>query len=555
MKHCHKQWLKLSTLALGIMPFLWTPVQANETLSTTVRSLSPANQNIIPVSSPNNAFASNLAENPLAQLTNVFQLQDLSPTDWSYGSLRSLVERYGCIAGYPDSTYQGNRALTRYEFAAGLNACLHRVNELIARGTADLVRQEDLIALQRLQEEFAAELATLQGRVDALEIRTSTLEAQQFSTTTKLQGESSFSLTSAFGGEKAGGGDLDEIPVWQQRTRLILNTSLTGKDLLKIFLVSGNSTPFAPRITGTNMTQLNFPLDTNSSVVLGKMFYRFSPSDNFRVHIDAVGAGYNANIPTFNELFTPETGAISYFGRFNPIYYQGLGGSGATLIYDFNKALSLSVGYVARGTNNPANGQGLFNGDYAALAQLTVKPTNDFRFGLTYVRSFYPGNEVLVSGGTGSQPANQPFGQAIPTSADHAGLEFNYRITPSLIFSGWVGLSFAHAEGGGFNPQANSLVQSENQATIYNWALTLAFLDIGTKGSLLGLTIGQPPKVSFNNGGAEDPDSAWHLEGQYRYPIHDNVALNPGFFVVINPENNRANRAIWVGTVRVLFRF
>jgi len=38
---------------------------------------------------------------------------------------------YGCIAGYP-GTYRGNRALTRYEFAAGLNACLDRVNELIA---------------------------------------------------------------------------------------------------------------------------------------------------------------------------------------------------------------------------------------------------------------------------------------------------------------------------------------------------------------------------------------------------------------------------------------
>jgi len=42
----------------------------------------------------------------------------------------------GCIAGYPDGTYRGNRALTRYEFAAGLNACLDRVNELIAAATS-----------------------------------------------------------------------------------------------------------------------------------------------------------------------------------------------------------------------------------------------------------------------------------------------------------------------------------------------------------------------------------------------------------------------------------
>ncbi len=68
----------------------------------------------------------------IEQVTSVSQLSDVQPTDWAFQALQSLVERYGCIAGYPDGTYRGNRALTRYEFAAGLNACLDRVNELIA---------------------------------------------------------------------------------------------------------------------------------------------------------------------------------------------------------------------------------------------------------------------------------------------------------------------------------------------------------------------------------------------------------------------------------------
>ena len=72
------------------------------------------------------------------------------PTDWAFQALQSLVERYGCIVGYPDKTYRGNRALTRYEFAAGLNACMDRINELIAAGTADRVKKEDLVALQKL---------------------------------------------------------------------------------------------------------------------------------------------------------------------------------------------------------------------------------------------------------------------------------------------------------------------------------------------------------------------------------------------------------------------
>lgn len=121
--------------------------------------------------------------------------------DWAFGALQSLVERYGCIAGYPNSTYRGNRAITRYEFAAGLNACLSRINELIATATSDLVTKQDLTTLQRLQEEFTAELATLRGRVDNLEARTAELEANQFSTTTKLSAEAIFVITWIYQGQ------------------------------------------------------------------------------------------------------------------------------------------------------------------------------------------------------------------------------------------------------------------------------------------------------------------------------------------------------------------
>jgi hypothetical protein len=53
----------------------------------------------------------------MSQVTNVSQLRDVSPGDWAFEALRSLVERYGCIAGYPDGTFRGNRATSRYEFA------------------------------------------------------------------------------------------------------------------------------------------------------------------------------------------------------------------------------------------------------------------------------------------------------------------------------------------------------------------------------------------------------------------------------------------------------
>ncbi len=117
------------------------------------------------------------------------QFSDVSPSDWAFQALDDLVRRYDCLKGYPDGTYRGNRSLSRYEFAAGLNACLQQIERLIAETTAEFVTRDDLEVLRRLLQEFEAELATLGSRVDNLEGRVAFLEDNQFSTTTKLQGE------------------------------------------------------------------------------------------------------------------------------------------------------------------------------------------------------------------------------------------------------------------------------------------------------------------------------------------------------------------------------
>ena len=113
------------------------------------------------------------------QVTSITQFSDVYPTDWAYQALSNLIERYGCVAGYPNGTYRGNRAMTRFEAAALLNACLDRVTEVTDE-------------LKRLMKEFEKELAILKGRVDGLEARVGELEATQFSTTTKLKGQTTF---------------------------------------------------------------------------------------------------------------------------------------------------------------------------------------------------------------------------------------------------------------------------------------------------------------------------------------------------------------------------
>ncbi|WP_297041017.1 iron uptake porin, partial [Thermosynechococcus sp. OHK43] len=130
-----------------------TPLPQNTTL------IAQNHGNKLPLPSVANLKVDDAATSTMGQVTSVSQLSDVSPTDWAYQALASLVEKYGCIAGYPDGTFRGNRAATRYEMAAALNACLDVISDRFAT-------KEDLATLRRLMDEFKAELATLRGRVD-----------------------------------------------------------------------------------------------------------------------------------------------------------------------------------------------------------------------------------------------------------------------------------------------------------------------------------------------------------------------------------------------------
>ncbi|BAY59424.1 carbohydrate-selective porin OprB (plasmid) [Leptolyngbya boryana NIES-2135] len=492
-------------------------------------------------------YSEGMTSNSLSQVTSVSQLSDVRPTDWAFQALQSLVERYGCIAGYPDRTYRGNRALTRYEFAAGLNACLDRVNELIAAATADLVKKEDLATLQKLQEEFSAELATLRGRVDALEARTTTLEKQQFSTTTKLAGEAIFALADAFGDRAANGTDLNANTVLANRVRLSLNTSFNGRDLLFTRLNAGNI-PNLAGVTGTNMTRLSYESGVNNQLGIDKLYYRFPVNEKLTAYVGTTGleSAVDLIFPLNRAFESTGTGAISRFGRFNPIYRQAVG-AGAGLTYNFSNSASLSLAYLASDAtaSDPSVGRGVFSGPYGAIAQLTLRPTQALGINLLYINSY---NRLNV--GVGSTFANSPFGSGIAASANSFGAEVSFRLSPRFILGGEVGWVLANAES------SSALVARGSDATIFNWAATLSLPDLGKKGNLAGLVIGQQPKVIRSDIAArEDADTSLHLEAFYRLALTDKISVTPGVIVITNPEHNSSNDTIYVGTIRTTFRF
>ncbi|MBW4501125.1 MAG: iron uptake porin [Scytonema hyalinum WJT4-NPBG1] len=504
----------------------------------------------------------------LGQVTSVSQFSDVQPTDWAFQALQSLVERYGCIAGYPNGTYRGNRALTRYEFAAGLNACLDRVNELIATATADLVRKEDLATLQRLQEEFSAELATLRGRVDALEARTAELEANQFSTTTKLVGEAIFNISDIFGSDdravpsgvnQATAQDLDSNTIFANRVRLNLNSSFFGTDQLQTRLQARNITPYGTNVTGTDMTRLGFDGNNNNDIEIDKLNYAFNLSEAIRIKVDAFGGEFYENINNFNpDLASSGRGAISRFGRFNPIYRQGNGGAGATINLNPKGPITVSAGYLANRANNPNDGSGLLDGSYAAIGQIAFQPNQAFNIGLTYAHTYLnrggTGNVNNIGGNllfdaTGSQYANNPFG-GNALSSDHYAVEAVLRLGPKITVGGWYGYSEAQGKG----------AASGNNAYFETYAATVSFRDFGRQGSVLAFIFGQPPKATGNdfvqNGvRRQDRDTSYHLEALYKLQLSDNIAVTPGVLVILNPEHNDNNDAIYVGTLRTTFTF
>ena len=207
------------------------------------------------------------------QVTSVTQFSDVYPTDWAYQALSNLVEQYGCVAGYPNGTFRGNRAMTRYEAAALLNACLDRVTEVTDE-------------LRRLIKEFETELAILRGRVDGLEARVGELEATQFSTTTKLKGQADFFLggvsytTTATSATRMEAAAYDNLSL-SYRYTLNLNTSFTGKDLLYTRLRTGNMS----NVWTQTDSYLSDAKSGDNTLKVDKLWYSFPVGSEFTVTV------------------------------------------------------------------------------------------------------------------------------------------------------------------------------------------------------------------------------------------------------------------------------
>ena len=555
-----------------------------------------------------------LGQSDLSQVTNVNQLRDVSPTDWAYEALRSLVDRYGCIAGYPNQTYRGDQALTRYEFAAGLNACLNQIERLIAsQGT---VSQEDLDTITRLSQEFEAELATLGGRVDELESRTAVLEDNQFSTTTKLNGEAIFAFADAFGGgtdfdnlventvgDLTGdnefndadlevfalgqGGDLngdgevdegeldefrddfeddtelDDETTFSGRVRLNFDTSFFGNDRLTTRLEGGN-VPNYGDVTGSDSTRLGFDTNNDFEIDVTNLWYQFSPNERITAYIGAFGLDLDDIFNVTNPMLESSgTGALSRFSRRNPLLFRGTEGAGAgARVQLIEDRLGVNFGYLTDDADSPDQGEGLANGSYSAGGQVVFNPLDFVELSASYVRNYQTADSISQAGGTVGNGsigplqqgfAEAPFGET-DTTANKIGAGVNVNLGERFVIAGFGGYSDVEglADGDDNNPSGE----------IWTWGANASILDLGKEGSVLSIAGGMVPKFisdigedEIAAGVREDQDTSYLVEALYKFPVNDNILITPGAYAVFNPNHVENNDTIYVGVIRTTFKF
>ena len=481
-----------------------------------------------------------------AQVTSVSQLADVQLTDWAFQALQSLIERYGVIAGYPDGTYRGRSTITRYEFAAGIKAALERVQELITSGLETQVTREDLLTLEQLQEEFAIELATLQGRVDNLEANTAKVEANQFSTTTKLTGLVVAAVTGGgFNGDRIIDPTGREIANQNPSTTVIfraslnLNTTFSGTDRLLVRLETGspggedNAAGFLEPSFGS---AVDFSLRSaiNERLQIARLQYTFTPFKDFTATFgpvlsptDYLDKNNYANLSFLDFLTLALTNNYILFP------FEDLG-AGAVIEWNPDSGpFTVRAEYIAPGADNP-NGSSTAGGSPLVRLLYPTGNSNNGLFGnpnqTTVELNYSPSNAFAVrlqySGGS-------VFGNRF----DIFGVNFELALSQQLGIFGRYGYgSYDNTIFGDINPNY--------------WMAGFSFRDLFVPGALAGIAAAQPFIESIVGNATQT-----NFEAFYNLPLNDNIRISPVIQVITHPGNQESNGTIVTGTLRTSLFF
>ena len=456
------------------------------------------------------------------QVTSISQFSDVKPTDWAYQALSNLIERYGCVAGYPDGTYKGAKAMTRFEAAALLNACLDRVTEVTDE-------------LKKLMAEFEKELAILKGRVDGLEAKVGELEANQFSTTTKLKGLATFTIGGASNGVVGGyvntvdpdvnverfGVQAEQI-AFNYDVRLIFDTSFTGKDLLRTTLRAGNFGNSVFGASGSAPLEVSFQEEGGTDMVaINRLFYQFPIGENFtgtvgaRVRQDDMLAIWPSVYP-----------ADSILDRFTY--------AGANSAYNLNFGAGVGLWYEKDGFSISAN---YVSNEYSAGSSSYFEGP----LGTSVGGGFGDGSTTTVQVGYAGKSWGAAFAYNYTEAASSFGsVNFNTGQLFGYEVSGTNNYGFSaywQPEQSGWLPSisagfgASQFNGSNSSDDAWSWMVGLQWADAIIKGNAFGIGLGET-NTEANQFGFE----IW-----YKFQVTDNISVTPAIFWIENGGADNIN--------------
>lgn len=472
-----------------------------------------------------------LAAAPAHAATPVSELKDVTPDHWAYNALKTLVDKYKVMEGYPDLTFRGNKTLNRYEFAAALAKVMARVEQRIAQATGQAVEvdpgvnPEDLRTLARLQREFREELDALKSRVDTMDARLMALEKR-----VKISGMSQVDSRDYTAGAAAGQSSAD----FRVRNSLMLDAELV-EDLA--FTGKLNVDLYSPQ-TAANGFERGPSTGSLTDVYLPKALLVYTPNwSTMNLGVGAIREGLTLGStladPFKTNLWRNALGGYGFVGT------PGLN-AGATGMMAANGA-----GAVAwlPGTNvmvdvfDPNNSRrDLPTGDLLGTAEGRLGPV---RLGLGVARGGLSGGVALAGMApnvAGSIPAFMPWAMGDRLFGT-VGLDFGMVRLNGALTSPSTTLG-----GGGFQDKTAGLaldVGSEAlnfTAEVLGNASALTFGDFrGTKGSVrlsslnlfdsgFGLGLGA---VTGNVG-----TTGSLLAGQAEYTSYGAMLKTPSFFIL-----------------------
>ncbi len=499
------------------------------------------------------------------QVTSASQFSDVYPTDWTYQAISNLAERYGCLAG---SNVNSNKAITRFEAASMLNACLDRVSEM-----TDEVR--------RLVSEFGPELAVLQGSVDGLEARVGEFEAGQFSTTTKLKGKADFTIGATgydIDGQKSEGSKTDGTTM-NYTYQLALNTSFTGSDLLYTRLKTGNysTSAFGGKDAYVNPAYLTNANSNEDTLKVDKIWYQFPFADGFTAYVGPKIENYYM-LESTPSVYKPQLKAFKLGGNYSTYGAStgaGFGVSWRQSVDDvMTPRIGVSTGYTAEDGKNgsPASG-GMFTADADSIWLSQVSYGNpQWQVAFAFA---HKGDEA--TSGFGTYKADDGVSDCTTGSCESTMNSYAIRAYWQPEETGVIP-SFSVGYDISKHNLPSDAADGTREAT-NAWFAGMMWKDAFIDGNTLGFAISGLQWVTEFKGGG-DPPSNDSFDGEnntafelyYDYKVSDNITVTPTVFYLGNPFGSALGKAkysngdavggldadnfsVWGGVLKTTFKF